>query len=480
VRERDPAGSVRLGNALATMIAFPNSKKSSETKMSNQRNSRSVSRRTVLKFGAGLAGGLALPAPMMSAWAAEPTAVGTYPAGVEGSSVFIGICTPRTGTYAAQGEDEIKGYELAIEHLNSGADLFKKMSPKTTTGVLGKKVLFDIADSEAKPNTAVQAASAFISQKKALMITGSVSSAVAVALNKLADREKVIYLPCISGSNDTTGKDCVRYSFRECFYAQTAAQAIAPVLVKALGRGKKIAFLTPDYTYGHTVRESMETVLGKLGDWTVATNQISPLGTTDFSTYLLNVSNSGADVVVNINFGRDAVLSIKQAKQFGILNKMTLVMPYNTPFLAEQVGEDVMEGVYAGTDYWWTIEDRYPLAKLFNTEFKKKYGYNPEWGANAAYAQIAMWADAVERAGTFNPPDVIKSYEKGATVQSTVGPVHFRPEDHQLVRPVIIVRGKPQKKMSSKDDFYDVIEIVEGAPLMQAPDAFGCKLGSYT
>ena len=93
------------------------------------------------------------------------------------------------------------------------------------------------------------------------MITGSVSSAVAVALNKVADREKVIYLPCISGSNDTTGKDCVRYSFRECFYAQTAAQAIAPVLVKTLGRGKKIAFLTPDYTYGHTVRESMETAL---------------------------------------------------------------------------------------------------------------------------------------------------------------------------------------------------------------------------
>jgi ABC-type branched-subunit amino acid transport system substrate-binding protein len=296
----------------------------------------------------------------------------------------------------------------------------------------------------------------------------------------VADREKVIYLPCISGSNDTTGKDCVRYSFRECFYAQTAAQAIAPVLVKTLGKGKKIAFLTPDYTYGHTVRESMETALASLGGWTVATNQISPLGTTDFSTYLLNVSNSGADVVININFGRDAVLSIKQAKQFGILSKMTLVMPYNTPFLADQVGEDVMDGVLAATDYWWTVEDRYPLAKMFNDEFRKKFGTNPEWGANAAYMQIAMWADAVERAGSFYPPDVIKAYEKGVTVQSTVGPVHFRPEDHQLVRPVIILRGKSQSKMKSKDDFYDVVEIVDGAGLMQPPDAFGCKMGSYT
>ena len=449
--------------------------------MSNQRNDAAISRRSLLKLGASLAGGVALPAAAInSAWAADPAPVGSYPAGVQGSTVFVGICTPRTGTYAAQGEDEIKGYQLAIEHLNAGSELIKKISPKTTTGVLGKKVIFDIADSEAKPNTAVQAASAFISQKNAMMITGSVSSAVAVALNKVADREKVIYLPCISGSNDTTGKDCVRYSFRECFYAQTAAQAIAPVLVKTLGRGKKIAFLTPDYTYGHTVRESMETALSKLGGWTVATNQISPLGTTDFSSYLLNVSNSGADVVININFGRDAVLSIKQAKQFGILSKMTLVMPYNTPFLAEQVGEDVMDGVLAGTDYWWTIEDKYPLAKMFNDEFKKKFGANPEWGANAAYMQIAMWADAIERAGTFYPPDVIKSYERGVTVQSTVGPVHFRPEDHQLVRPVIILRGKAQSKMKSKDDYYDVVEIVEGGPLMQAPEAFGCKMGSYT
>ncbi|MBZ9799393.1 substrate-binding protein [Mesorhizobium sp. ES1-4] len=416
---------------------------------------------------------------MLPAQAADHPALGTYPEGSSGDSVFVGIAVPRTGTYAAQGEDEIKGYELAIEHLNNGSELMSKISSNIKKGVLGKQVKYGIADNEAKPNTAVQAQSRFISENKAVMITGSVSSAVAVAINKLAQKEKVIYLPCISGSNDTTGKDCTRYSFRECFYAQTAAQAIAPILVKNIGKGKKIAFLTPDYTYGHTVRQSMEEALGKQGEWTVATNQISPLGTTDFSTYLLNVANSGADVIVNINFGRDAVLSIKQAKQFGILDKMTLVMPYNTPFIAEQVDPDTMAGVYAGTDYWWTLanDEKYPLAKMFNDAFSAKYGSNPEWGANAAYMQIAMWADAVERAGSFYPPDVIAAYEKGVEIQSTVGPVKFRPEDHQLIRPVIIVKGKKAADMKGKDDFYDIVEVVDGGPLMQAPDAFGCKLG---
>lgn len=439
-----------------------------------------LSRRMVLKAGSALAGGALLPAGLvLPAMAADHPALGTYPAGSSGDSVFVGVSVPRTGTYAAAGEDLIKGYELALEHLNAGHELMHKISPNIKKGVLGKTVKHGVADSEAKPNTAVQALSKFISENKAVMMTGSVSSAEAVADNKLAEREKVIYLPGITGSNDTTGKDCVRYSFRECFYAETAAKAIAPVLIKNLGKNKKIAFLTPDYTYGHTVRQSMEEHL-KAGGWTVATNQISPLGTTDFSSYLLNVANSGADVVININFGRDAVLSIKQAKDFGIIGKMKLAVPYISPFLAKEVGPEIMEGVFAATDYWWTLEDKYPLAKMFNAAFRAKYNYNPEWGANLAYMQIAMWADAVERAKSFYPPDVIKAYEAGYKVQSTVGEVWFRGADHQLVRPVVIIRAKKASDMKGPDDYYDVVDVVAGEGLMQAPDAFGCKLGDYT
>ena len=312
------------------------------------------------------------------------------------------------------------------------------------------------------------------------MICGCVSSAEAVALNKLAQREHVIYLPIVSGSNDTTGKDCVRYSFRQCFYAQTAAAALTPVILKALGKDKKIAFLTPDYTYGHTVRQSFEEATKAGGGWTVATNQVCPLGASDYSSYLLNIANSGADVFININFGNDAIQSIKQAKQFGVLDKMTLVVAYNTPFLARDVGPELMQGVYASTDFWWTLEDRFPLAKEFVAAFEKKYSYKPEWGANSGYMQLAMWADAIERAKTFYPPDVIKAYEAKQHIQSTVGDVWFRPEDHQLVRPVIIVRGKKKADMKNPDDYYEIIEIAPGEPLMQKPDAFGCALGAYT
>lgn len=441
---------------------------------------RQTSRRVFLRQAAATGAGLGALSPGFApAWAKDEPPIGTWPAGSSGNSVFIGITVPRTGTYAVQGEDELKGYQLAVEHINSGHPLIKAISPKTTKGVLGKEVKYGVADSEAKPNTAVQAQSRFITENKAVLLTGSTSSAVAVALNKLAQREKVLYAAGISGSNDTTGKDCVRYGVRQCFYGQTAAAAIGPLLVKAFGQNKKAAYLTPDYTYGHTVTKSMQDFL-KTAGWTTVTNQVAPLGAPDYSSYLLNVANSGADVLLNVNWGHDAVLSTKQAKQFGIFDKMKLVVPYQTPFLAREVGENLMAGVYAATDFWWTLQDKYPLAKMFVEEFDKKYGYKPEWGANNAYMEFALWADAVERAGTFYPPAVIKVYEDGHKIQSTVGEVYFRGADHQLVRPVVIVRGKKAADMKNKEDFYEVVEVVPGEPLMQKPDAFGCKLGDYT
>jgi ABC-type branched-subunit amino acid transport system substrate-binding protein len=438
-------------------------------------------RRQFIRTGLGVAGGLALPAGFASkALAADQPPIGTWPAGVSGDSVFIGISVPRTGTYAVQGEDELKGYQLAIEHINAGHPLIKQISPKTKKGVLGKELKYGVADSAAKPNDAVQAQQRFITENKAIMITGGTSSAVAVALNKLAQREKVLFVCGISGSNDTTGKDCVRYGVRQNFYGETAANAIGPALVKAYGKGKKAAFMTPDYTYGHTVTKSVNEYLTKNGGWEMVTNQVSPLGAPDYSSYLTNIANSGAEFLINVNWGHDAVLSTQQAKQFGLLPKMKLVIPYQIPFLAREVGAEITEGVYAATDFWWTLEDKYPLAKMFVQEFEKKYGYKPEWGAENAYMEFALWAEAVEHAGSFYPPDVIKAYESPRKLNSMVGEVQWRPQDHQLVRPVVIVKGKGPKDMKNKEDYWEVVEVIPGAGLMQKPDAFGCKLGSYT
>src|SRR5262249_15970189 len=112
----------------------------------NQKSSadRGVCRRSLLQASAGLAGGALLPSmllrPAVAVGIRGQPAIGTWPAGQSGDTVYIGAAVPRTGAYAVQGEDELKGWQLAVEHINTGNPLLQKIAPKVTKGLLGKKV----------------------------------------------------------------------------------------------------------------------------------------------------------------------------------------------------------------------------------------------------------------------------------------------------------------------------------------------------
>ena len=437
-------------------------------------------RRDFLKTSVGVAAATLLPGVSTLAFAADSyPPLANYPAGVAGDTVFIGLTVDLTGPYSAEGADEQRGYELAIEQLNSGDARVRKISPLTKKGVLGKKVVAGAADAETKPNSAVQAATRFIHENKAMMISGSVSSAVAIALEKVCDREKTLYLAAISGSNETTGVDCQRYGFRLCHYGYQASKAFAPFLAKTLGKNKKAVYMVPDYTYGHTVHDSMKEFTMKEG-WQYMGQQVHPLGAKDFSSYLINIANSGADVLVNVDYGADAVNSIKQAKQFGIFDKMQLVIPYMSPFLGEEIGPQIMQGVYGVSGFWWTLEDKYPIAKDFVAAFEAKYKGKPHDSAYIAYLNTVLWADACERAGTFYAPEVIKAYEKGVKRQGPVGEVYFRGADHQGVVNFLVLKGKKPADMKSAEDLFDVVEVVNGADYLAPLGLLGCKLGPYT
>jgi branched-chain amino acid transport system substrate-binding protein len=387
---------------------------------------------------------------------------------------------PLTGPYAASGEDMRKGFELALEQLNNGSRVTEAVpSLKKGGGVLGKKIEFAVADSETKPDPAVEAATRFIHDKKAIMLTGGISSAVSIALGELGQRDKVVFMVGNSGSNDTTGKDCQRFSFRSQLSAYMAAKALAPVLAKHLGKGRKAGYLVPDYTYGHSVYDSMTKFTAAEG-WTTVSEQLAPLGTTDFSSYLLNIANSGADVFVNVAFGADADASTKQAVQFGLFKKMKYVVPNISQFQAKELGAELMAGTYGTQAWWWTEEDTYPLAKYFVEDFEKKYHYKPRWGASEIYLQMIVWADAVARAGTFYPAEVIKALESGHKIDTIYGKVWYRAGDHQMVRPVPVVVGKTPAEMKGPEDYYRIVELVPGERVLPPLAETGCHMPSIT
>jgi branched-chain amino acid transport system substrate-binding protein len=190
-----------------------------------------LTRRSFLRAGLSAgAAGLVLPVAAPRVWAKTYPSLGTYPARAQGKSVFAGGVMPLTGPYAAAGDDQKKGFELAVEQLNHGSRVTDAVpSLKKGGGVLGKMIEYQVGDSQTKPNAAVQAGSRFIREDKPILLIGSVSSAVAVALEELGQRSKVIWLAGNSASNATTGKDCQRYGFRSQPPAYMIAEALAPV-----------------------------------------------------------------------------------------------------------------------------------------------------------------------------------------------------------------------------------------------------------
>ena len=96
---------------------------------------KGVSRRGVLKGGAALGAGLALPTFFTNkahAYLNEP----------KGSTVTFGFNVPQTGAYADEGADELRAYKLAVKHINDGGGgMLDTFSSKALTGgVNGKTV----------------------------------------------------------------------------------------------------------------------------------------------------------------------------------------------------------------------------------------------------------------------------------------------------------------------------------------------------
>ncbi|MEQ3630012.1 MAG: ABC transporter substrate-binding protein, partial [Sulfitobacter sp.] len=277
-----------------------------------------LTRRGLIQTGAVAGAGLALPTYLRAEAHAGFTNAPT------GSTVTLGFNVPQTGPYAEEGLDELRAQELAVEHLNGGGDggMMNTFSSKALkgNGILGKKVEYVTGDTQTKSDAARASAKAMIEKDGAVMINGGSSSGVAVAVQGLCQEAGVIFMAGLTHSNDTTGKDKKANGFRHFFNGYMSAAALAPVLKNAYGEDRRAYHLTADYTWGWTQQESIAAATEAMG-WETVNNVLTPLASTDFSSYIAPVLNSGADVLVLNHYGGNMVNSLTNAVQFGLLDK---------------------------------------------------------------------------------------------------------------------------------------------------------------
>ncbi len=437
-----------------------------------------VTRRGVLKTGAVTGAGLALPTIFTSAASAqsftnEPT----------GNTVKFGFNVPQTGPYADEGMDELRAQQLAVDHINGIGDggMLNTFSSRALdgTGVLGKKVEFVTGDTQTKSDAARASAKSMIEKDGVVMINGGSSSGVAIAVQGLCQEAGVIFMAGLTHSNDTTGKAKKANGFRHFFDAYMSGAALAPVLAKAYGTDRKAYHLTADYTWGWTQEESIAAATEAVG-WTTVKKVRTPVGAGDFSSYITPVLNSGADVLVLNHYGRDMINSITQAVQFGLRDKMVngkqfeIVVPLYSELMAEGAG-DAIKGVFGSMNWNWQLTD--PGTKAFVKSFGEKFGRPPSNSAQTCYVQTLLYADAVTRAKSFNPCDVVAALEgDGSSIPGIDSPANsgfvfdgmgngltlYRSADHQCFKDVLVMKGK-----ENPTNQFDILELVEITPTAQ-------------
>ena len=420
------------------------------------------SRRGVLKTGAIAGAGLALPTYLR----ADSHSGFTNAPG--DSEVVLGFNVPQTGPYADEGADELRAYELAVEHLNGGGDggTLGAFSSKVLdgTGILGREVKYVTGDTQTKSDAARASARSMIEKDGAIMITGGSSSGVAVAVQALCQEAGVIFMAGLTHSNDTTGKDKRANGFRHFFNSYMTGAALAPVLASNYGTDRKAYHLTADYNWGYTTEEAIRSSTEAMG-WETVNAVKTPLTQTDFSSYIAPVLNSGADVLVLNHYGGNMVNSLTNAVQFGLRDAMAnghnfeIVVPLYSRLMARGAGANV-KGIFGSTNWHWSLQDE--GSKAFVRSFGTKYGFPPSQAAHTCYVQTMLYADAAERAGTFNPCGIGESLEGFKFDGLGNGPTEYRAEDHQCFKDVLVVKGKENPTSE-----FDVLEVVEVTPRAQ-------------
>ncbi len=384
--------------------------------------------------------------------------------GAQEGEIVIGLNIPLSGSYSLQGKDEADAYKLAIERINERG------------GILGKKLTYVIKDTKTSAKTARENTVALIREHNAVMVTGGSSSSVAIAQSDVCQENGRIFMAALTHSNATTGhmknkagfvvQKAHRHTFRWYFNAWMTGKALGPFLVERFGTGSEYYYITADYTWGHSLEESLRWITEMAGCDTIGAVR-TPLGQKTFQKELLAAKKARPDILVLVLFGQDLITALKQADQLGIKKKTKIVVPLMELNMAHGVGPDVLNGVYATVNWYWGLGDRFPGTKTFVDSFRSRYGKAPGSSAAAAWVAINQWASAVERAGTVDSGSVIKALE-GHNFTLLKDEEKWRSWDHQAISSVYVVTGKSRAEAKGPWDLLKIVDEKKGEDVMRS------------
>ena len=408
---------------------------------------RRFSRRSLLKAGVG-AGVSRVAGPFV--WRSQAAEI-----------VKIGLADPLTGPYAGLGKNELIGCELAVNQIN------------VKGGVLGRQVALVVEDSSSgDAGTAVQKARKLIDSDKVDFLLGNVNSALSLAMAQVSNEKRILHVVPGAHTDAITGSSCHWNVFRVCNQTQTLASAVAGEIIK--NYGKNWYYITPDYAYGHTLEAGMMKAAAALGGSRVG-GDLTPLGTVDFSSYLIKAQAASPDVIIFLTQGDDMVNALKQAVQFGLEKKLHLAGAEQSLEALEGLPPEARIGTWVMEWYWRQPE--VPHVAEFADAIKKRSGHAPTartWLGFAAAWSCALAANKAQSLDAVEMAKALQGFELPPEVGLMPKPPFYRPGQNQLI-PTLFV-GDAQANGEAPDDCFKVTHIVNGADVAGTLEDSGCKM----
>jgi branched-chain amino acid transport system substrate-binding protein len=250
------------------------------------------------------------------------------------------------------------------------------------------------------------------------------------------------------------------------------ANAIAGTLIKDFG--KKWYYITPDYSFGHTLQAGLEKAGAKLGGTKVG-GDLTPLGTTDFSSYLIKAQSANPDVIVFLVQGDDMINALKQAVQFGLDKKFHLAGAQQELEPLEGLPPEARIGTWVFEWYW--NQPGVPHVAEFVAAVKKKTGRVPTartWFGFASTWTCALAANTAKSLDAVKMAKALQGFKLPPEIALMPDGAFFRAGQNQLIPNLYV--GNAQAAGSAPDDLFKVTNVVKGTDIAGTLEESGCKM----
>ncbi|GBD12421.1 Leucine-, isoleucine-, valine-, threonine-, and alanine-binding protein [bacterium HR24] len=388
--------------------------------------SRRLSRRDLLKLGAGLA--VAGVLGCEGEEAATPTP-GTPSAGQapSGPPVKVGVLVPTSGVYTALGRDMLNGYNLYFQQVNFTAG--------------GRRIELITEDETGDANTALTRARKLIEADRVEVFTGVVSTAAVYAMRDLLHQSRTLSIITNAGGNDLTRGRKSPYIFRTSFTSWQVSFPLGKWVADNLT--KRVAIMYADYGFGQesqaAFRESFTAAGGQVLDAIPF-----PLGNSDFSSVIDRIRAARPDAVYGFASGSDAVLFLRQFAQAGLRGRIPLAV---TGFMVEQdvlqsVGRDALD---AYSSLHWAVTLDNPTNRRFVEEYRRRYNEFPSVFTMQAYDGARVIVEVLNAVnGDTSDPDRLVRAAEAVRFDSPRGLFEFDPVTHNVIQNVYLRQVRDQ------------------------------------